>query len=153
MQFMPKALENLNLKRELLNGYNKGQIDKILNKISDEYETLYKENESLSREIAIMKEKVQHYRTIEESLQHTLIIAQHTSDTMKSNAAEKAASIIKEAESAAKRIVDDANLQVAKIYLEFEETKKNLQLYKMKSQTLLNSMLEMLKQPSPDDTK
>ncbi|OYO67818.1 hypothetical protein CG709_16990 [Lachnotalea glycerini] len=120
-------------------------MNKILAKISEDYEALNKENEEMQNEIVIMKETVKHYKTIEESLQHTLIIAQRTSENITDNATEKANNIISEAEKNAQDIVHNAYRKVDGINHEYEEIKKSLNIYKMRSQALLATTLEMLK--------
>jgi cell division initiation protein len=94
-----------------------------------------------------MKETVKHYKTIEESLQHTLIIAQQTSESITNIATEKADDIIKKAEINALNIINNANKKVDSIHREYEDAKKSLNIYKIKSQALLNSTMELLKNP------
>jgi cell division initiation protein len=74
------------------------------------------------------------------------LFAQQTSEDIKKNAYEKADNVIKEAEIKAQRIIEEANQQVVKIRYEYEDTKKKLHIFKAKSETLLLSQLEMLKQ-------
>ncbi|KAB1439315.1 DivIVA domain-containing protein [Candidatus Galacturonibacter soehngenii] len=145
MHYTSKDLENICFKREFIYGYHRGQIDNILSKVREDYETLLKENDKLQSEIEIMKETVKHYKTIEESLQHTLILAQRTSENITNNAAEKANNTIREAEINAQKIINNANLKVEGIQQEFEELKKRLNVYRVKSQALLSSTMEIVK--------
>ncbi|MDF2941985.1 MAG: DivIVA domain protein [Herbinix sp.] len=147
MNYTPKDLEGIIFKREILYGYNREQVNKLLIKICEDYDTLKKENEELQKNITIMDENVHHYKTIEESLQHTLILAQRTSDTIKNNAYEKANNIIKEAEVSAQKIINEANQKVANISMDYEATKKSVSVFKLKSNALLMSMMEILKDP------
>jgi cell division initiation protein len=145
MNYTTKELENICFKREILYGYNRGQINNILSKVCEDYELLKKENDELQTEITIMKETVKHYKTIEESLQHTLIIAQRTSETITNNATEKANNTIKEAEINAQKLINIANQKIENIKLEYEEIKKSLNTYKIRSQALLSTTIEILK--------
>jgi cell division initiation protein len=153
MNYTIADLDNLNLKKELLYGYSRAQVERILAGIKEDYYELVQENNDLQNEVSIMKETVQHYKTIEESLQHTLIIAHSTSESIKLNATERAANIIREAEIKAEKIIDDADLQVMKIKTEFEELKNSLSSYKLKTQSLLNSFQDLLKVPVEDDAE
>lgn len=153
MNYSPKDLESIAFKKKIFQGYDRVQVNNILAMVREDYDTLNKENDDLHKNIAIMKETVQHYKIIEESLQHTLILAQHTSESMKTVAIEKAKNIVKEAEISAKKIINEANLQVAKTKYEYEDTKKSLNAYKAKSQALLLSLLEILKQPFEEKGK
>lgn len=145
MHFTPKDLDNICFKREFIYGYDREQINKILAKVREDYETLQKENDELQSEIIIMKETVQHYKTIEESLQHTLIIAQRTSENITNNATLRADNTIKEAEINAQKIINTANIKVEGIQQEYEELKRRLSIYKVKSHALLMSTLEVFK--------
>jgi cell division initiation protein len=147
MNYTPTDLENMCFKREFFYGYNKEQVNKILSKVSEDYEILKRENEELQTELKIMQETVKHYKTIEQSLQHTLIIAQQTSESITNNAGKKANDIIKEAEINAQDIINNANKKVESIHREYEEIKKSLNIYKIRSQALLNSTMELLKNP------
>lgn len=147
MNYTPNDLENIGFKREFLYGYNREQVNKILSKVCEDYNSLKQDNDELQNEIKIMKETVRHYRTIEESLQHTLIIAQQTSESITSVATNKADDIIREAEINALNIINNANNKVDSIQHEYEVIKKSLDVYKIRSQALLNSTMELLKSP------
>lgn len=146
MNYAVKDLENISIKKDLLNGYNVLMVENILAKVREDYALFKKELDDLKNNLIVMTEKVQHYKTIEESLQHTLIIAQHTSENIKNNALEKANNIIREAEVAAQKLLNDASQQVAKIRQEYDEAKNNLTAYKTKSSSVLLSLVEYFKQ-------
>jgi cell division initiation protein len=146
MNYTPNELKNLTFGKSLVRGYNELEVDEVLDKIIEDYSTLIHENIELKDKVTVLNEGMQHYKKIEESLQNTLIVAQQTSEDIKKNAYEKADNILKEAEMKAQRIIDEANQQVLKIKYEYEDTKKKLHIFKTKSETLLLSQLEILKQ-------
>ncbi len=146
MNYTPNELKNLTFGKSLVRGYNELEVDEVLDKIIEDYSALIHENIELKDKVAVLNEGMQHYKKIEESLQNTLIVAQQTSEDIKKNAYEKADNVIKEAEIKAQRIIEEANQQVVKIRYEYEDTKKKLHIFKAKSETLLLSQLEMLKQ-------
>lgn len=153
MNYTVSDLDNLNLKNDWLYGYNRTQVERILARVKEDYYDFAQEISNLQNEVAVMKATVQHYKTIEESLQHTLIIAHSTGESIKINAAEKAENIIREAEIKAKKIVEDAELHVEKIKSEYEEIKSSLSCYKLKTQSLLSSFQDLLKVPAEDATE
>jgi cell division initiation protein len=81
---------------------------------------------------------------MEKSLQNVLLIAQTTAEDIVSNARKKSEMIIKEAEEQGRRIVEDANSNVIKVNRDFEELKKEVQVFKTRFRTLLESELEAL---------
>lgn len=147
MNYTATDLENLELKKEMIYGYSHTQVEKMLSKIREDYYEFTQNIRDLQNELTIMKETVQHYKTIEESLQHTLIIAHSTGESIKVNATDKASNIIREAENRAKKIIDEADYQVIKIKSEYEEIKNSLSSYKLKTQSLLNTLQDLLKTP------
>lgn len=145
MNYTPNDLQNLIFKKSLM-GYSEDHVNEVLDKIIEDYSAYIRENLDLKDKVALLNEGLQHYKTIEESLQNTLLVAQQTSEDIKNNAYEKAANVIKEAEVKAQKIINDANQEVVRIKFEYEELKKRLHIFKSKAETLLLSQLEILKQ-------
>jgi len=152
MNYSPNDLQNITFKRSLW-GYSEDAVNEVLDKIIEDYSEYIRENIELKDRIAVLNEGMQHYKNIEDSLQNTLIVAQQTSEEVKKNAYEKAENIIKEAELKAQKIINDANQEVIKIKFEYEELKKRLHVFKSKTETLLLSQLEVLRQMFEEDEK
>ncbi len=145
MNYTPNDLDNIKFKKGL-RGYDEDQVNDVLDNVIQDYEMYIKENIELKDRISVLNEGIQHYKNIEESLQNTLVVAQQTGEEIKKNSYQKAENIVKEAELKAQKMINDANQEVIKIRFEYEEMKKRLHLYKTKSETLLLSQLELLKQ-------
>lgn len=145
MNFTPNDLQNIVFKKNFM-GYNEDHVNEVLDKVIEDYSAYIRENIELKDKLALLNEGLQHYKTIEESLQNTLLVAQQTSEDIKNNAYEKAANLIKEAEIKAQKVVNDAGQEVVRIKYEYEDMKKRLHVFKSKSETLLLSQLEVLKQ-------
>jgi len=151
MNYTPNDLDNIKFKKGL-RGYNEDQVNDVLDSVIQDYELYIKENIELKDRISVLNEGIQHYKNIEESLQNTLVVAQQTGEEIKKNAYDKADNIVKEAEIRSQKIINDANQEVIKIRFEYEEMKKRLHLFKTKSETLILSQLELLKQLFSTDT-
>ena len=151
MNYTPNDIQNLTIKKSFM-GYSEDMVNDVLDKIIEDYSAYIKENIELKDKLAMLNEGLQHYKTIEESLQNTLMAAQQTGEEIKKNAYEKADNIIKEAEIKAQKLLDEANQQVLRIKYEYEDIKKKMHVYKTKSETLLLSQMELLKQVTiPED--
>lgn len=144
MNYHADELKRIIFSRALFCGYSQMQVDKAIEKISEDFRAYESEIEKLKNQMDVLESKVAHYRTIEESLQHTLLIAHHTSETIKNNALDKAATIIREAEARAQKIINDANNEVAKIKQTYEDSKRLLVAFKTKSESLIRSQLDVL---------
>ncbi|HOR86530.1 MAG TPA: DivIVA domain-containing protein [Bacillota bacterium] len=139
----PMDIRNKEFKKTF-RGYKENEVDEFLDKLTGDYERIYRENGELKDKISIDNERIESYNTMEKSLQSTLLIAQTTAEDIVSNSRKKAEMIIKEAEEQARRIIEDANTSVIKVNKDFEELKKEVQVFKTRFKTLLESELEAL---------
>ena len=144
----PLDLENKKFSRKM-NGYNVDEVDDFLDQVTLEYEKLYKENNEYKEKIEQSEKELEHYRNVEKTLQKTLVMAQTTADDIKSMAQKQAEQIIRDAQTEARKSVDDLNKQEYEITKKIEEMKKQFDIYKAKMEALLISQLEMLQ----DDNK
>ena len=145
MNYTPNDLQNITFKKTFM-GYSEDMVNDVLDKIIEDYSAYIRENIELKDKLALLNEGLQHYKTIEESLQNTLLVAQQTGEDIKKNAYEKAENVIKEAEVRAQKVITDANQEVIKIKFEYEDMKKRLHVFKSIAETLLLSQLEIIKQ-------
>lgn len=145
MNYTPNDLQNITFKKHFM-GYSEDMVNDVLDKIIEDYSAYIRENVELKDKLALLNEGLQHYKTIEESLQNTLLVAQQTGEDIKKNAYEKAENVIREAEVRAQKLINDANQEVVKIKFEYEDSKKKLHIFKSKCEMLLMSQMELLKQ-------
>jgi cell division initiation protein len=139
----PMDIRNKEFKKGF-KGYKEDEVDEFLDKVIADYEKIYRENGELKDRISIDNERIESYNSMEKSLQNVLLIAQTTAEDIVSNARKKSEMIIKEAEEQGRRIVEDANSNVIKVNRDFEELKKEVQVFKTRFRTLLESELEAL---------
>jgi cell division initiation protein len=145
MNYTPNDLQNVVFKKTVIRGYHEDSVHDVIDKVVEDYNFLMRENIELKDKVAMLNEGIRHYKSIEESIQNTLVMAQSTSEEIKKNAFEKTENMIKEAQMRAQQMVEDANKEVTRIHREYDDTRKKLHLYKTKSESLLMSQLEMLK--------
>jgi cell division initiation protein len=145
MNYTPNDLQNIVFRKTFM-GYSEDQVNEVLDKVIEDYSAYIRENIELKDKVALLNEGLQHYKNIEESLQNALLVAQQTGEDIKTAAYEKADNIIKESEIKAQKILNDTNQEVIKIRYEYEEMRKRLHIFKSKTETLLLSQLEILKQ-------
>lgn len=146
MNYTPEELKGICLKRAIFDGYCKKQVNNLLALINEDYTRLVKDNEEMKSKISVLNETLKHYKLLEESLQHSILVAQHTSEQIKINACEKAQLITDEAEMNAQKLISAANLEVISTKGKYEQIKAELFTFKTKSEALLQAQLEVLKQ-------
>ncbi len=139
----PLDIQNKEFKK-VMRGYKESEVDEFLDTVIVDYEKLYKENIELKDKIAMLNEQIDRYSNLEKTLNNTLIVAQNTAEEVGANAQKKAELIINEAEARALKMIEDANSEVYKIKKEYEETKKQLHIFKTRFKTLLEAQLEVI---------
>ncbi|MDF2524636.1 MAG: cell division protein DivIVA [Clostridiales bacterium] len=153
MNYTPNDLQNIAFKKTIVGGYSEDAVNEVLDRIIEDYNAYIRENIELKDKLTVLNDGMQHYKKIEESLQNTLIMAKQTSEEIKKNAYAKSDNIIKEAEIKATKIINEANQEVIRIKFELEDVKKQMHIFKAKSETLLLSQLEILKQIFIEESK
>lgn len=142
----PLDIENKTFNKQIVNGYSTEEVHEFMTTLLKDYEKIYKENIEYKDKIAVLNQGIQHYKSIEETLQNALIVAQGTAETVKQNAKVEADNIVKEAEINAIKSVDEINQRVVEKQLQLDEAKKQFDIYKAKMEALLISQLEILKE-------
>ncbi|MGC5325635.1 DivIVA domain-containing protein [Brevibacillus sp. SYSU BS000544] len=132
-------------------GYNVDEVNEFLDQIIKDFELLIKEKKELEERLTLQNERVDHYKSLEENLSKSILVAQETAEEVKSNARKEAQLIIKEAEKNADRIVNEALAKSRKVAIEIEELKKRASVYRMRFRTLLEAQLEMLENGDWED--
>lgn len=151
MNYLSDDIRVLRFGGAVLYGYSRKQVDEALRRIEEDYREKEETIEDLKNKISILKETVDHYKTIEESMQHCLIIAQHTGDEIVRNANEKAKEILDDADSTSHRLISEAYQQANKIKLSFDDLKAKVSNYRLRSEAILKSQLDVLSQ-IPDES-
>ena len=146
----PLEIENKKFSKQMMNGYSVEEVDDFLDILTLDYGKLYKEVTELKKELEDMEQNVSHYKTIEGTLQNTLVMAQTTAEDIKKIAAQQAEQIIKDAEITAKEAISSINAQKIEEGRKLQELKKQFDVYKAKMEALLIAQLELLKDVEPD---
>lgn len=125
-------------------GYNKSDVNQFLKEVLTGYEKIYKENIELRDKINVLNDGIKYYKTIEETLQSTLLLAEKVAEETKQTAQKKAESIESEARLSANRILDEARQDVFKINHAREMMVNAYHKNKIQIKQFLNAQLEMI---------
>ncbi|MCI8486948.1 MAG: DivIVA domain-containing protein [Clostridia bacterium] len=148
--FTPLDIENKKFAKQIMNGYSVEEVDDFLDQLTLDYEKMYKESSENKRRIEELEKSVEHYKTIEGTLQNTLVMAQSAADEVKNIAKQQADQIIKEAEGTARKSADDLDHAIVLKKRELEDIEKQFDIYKAKMESLLISQLELIKDMKKD---
>lgn len=145
-------INNKEFKRAM-RGYSADEVDEFLEKVAEDYETIYKENTTLKERINVFQDKLEHYSKIETTIQSTLLLAQNAAEQAKLTAQNEAELIIRNANESAKRIMDKAHDDVLTINDEFDRTKQEFAKFRTKFRNFMLSQMEMFEALEKDFNK
>ena len=147
----PLDIENKRFSKQMMNGYSVEEVDDFLDELTADYSKNYKENSELKSKVEELNKSLEHYKSIESTLNNTLVMAQSTAEDIKKVAQQQADQIINEAKSNAQKQVDDLNNELILKTKEVDDVKKQFDIYKAKMVSLLISQLELLKDINKED--
>ena len=148
--YTPLDIENKKFAKQIMNGYSVEEVDDFLDQLTVVYEKMYKEASENKRRIEELEKSIEHYKTIEGTLQNTLVMAQSAADEVKNIAKQQAEQIVKEAEGSARKSADDLTQTIVLKKKELEDVEKQFDIYKAKMESLLISQLELIKDMKKD---
>lgn len=146
----PLDIENKRFSKQMVNGYSVMEVDDFLDDLTVEYEKMFKENSEYKEKIEQLERDMEHYKTIETTLQSTLVMAQSTAEEVKGVAKQQAEQIINEAKANAQKEADVLENEIALKKHELDDIQKQFDIYKAKMESLLISQLELLKDINKD---
>ena len=147
----PLDIENKKFSKQMMNGYSVEEVDDFLDDLTADYTRNYKETAELKAKVDELNQSLEHYKSIESTLQNTLVMAQTTAEDIKSVAQKQADQIVNEAKSVAQKQADALDNEIIAKRKELEDVKKQFDIYKAKMESLLISQLELLKDINKDD--
>ena len=147
----PLDIENKRFAKQMVNGYSVEEVDDFLDELTADYTKNYKEVSELRAKVEELDNSLVQYRTIESTLQNTLVMAQTTAEEVKNVAKQKADQIVEDAKSNAQKQVDELNNEIVSKQKELDDIKKQFDIYKAKMESLLISQLELLKDINKED--
>lgn len=152
MRITSMDIDNKEFRRSI-RGYDPDEVDEFLDKIAEDYESVYKENSIYKEKVVAYEEKIQHYKKIEDTIQNTLVLAQNAAEQAKRSAQKEADIIIKNANDSAQRIIDKAHNDVLRINDEYEKMKQEFNKFRTKYRNFMNSQIEMFESLERDFDK
>ena len=153
----PLDIEKKKFNKQMMNGYNVEEVDEFLDELTEDYGKNYKELSTMNAKVEELENSLSHYKNIETTLQNTLIMAQSTSEEVKTVAKQQAEQILNEAKQqadelmreskeAAKKALDELEAQIHLKEKEYNDLKKQFDIYRAKMESLLISQSELLKE-------
>jgi cell division initiation protein len=130
--------------KKALQGYERTEVDQFLDEIIETLEDEAQARAALQGEVSDLKERISHFKAMEESLQSTLLLAQRTADEVKAAAHKEADLIKQEARLAAEREIAALGDRIEESRREAQRAKDTAEMAKSELRSLLLSHLSLI---------
>lgn len=132
-------------------GYSEAEVDEFLDQVVRSFEELLRTNTEQKARIEELESRVAQYKALEETLNNTLIVAQQAADEVKANAHREADLILEKSRLEASKVLDEGKDKMMRALREFEDIKRQTQVFKARMRSLIASYQEMLDDLVEDD--
>lgn len=127
-----------------LRGYRKEEVNKFVDDVINQVEEMLSDLKKKDLEIAELKNSLEKYKNLEDTLNRAIYLAEDTSSQMKKQARDESENIINDAKKNASRIVNEALMQAEKTQMENLALKRNIITFKKRLRSILESQLELV---------
>jgi cell division initiation protein len=130
--------------KKALQGYDRGEVDAYLDEIIETLEDEAHNRVALEADIADLKERISHFKAMEESLHNTLVLAQRTADEVKASAHKEADLIREQAKIDGQREIASYNDSIAEVRREHQRMLEASEKARSELRSLLTTHLALL---------
>lgn len=142
----PLDIDNKKFKKAKIGGYDIQDVEDFLGELMDDYEKLFKENADYKEKISSLQDSLMYYKSVDDGVSLTIETAKSTAEEIKETALKEAEAIKKDAQIESKKDLEELKLEIKSKQIEFEELKKQMQIYKIKVTSMLEAQLKILKE-------
>lgn len=135
--------------KKSLQGYDRVEVDQFLDELIESLEDEAQVRAALEAEISDLRERISHFKAMEESLQNTLLLAQRTADEVKAAAHHKAHLVLEEARVVAERETGAIDSRISDARREFQHALELAEKAKSELRSMLVMYLNLLDKQMP----
>lgn len=110
----PNEISEKRFEKSAIGGYKQEDVDNFLAEIALSYEKLFAEKESAEEKMEVLAEKLEEYRSSEDSLRTVLIGAQKLGDNIVRDSKAKAEVLLADAENQVRQIFSESEVKINK---------------------------------------
>lgn len=129
-------------------GYDKKDVDQFFREVNEDYLKLYSENIDLNDKVTVLNQALQQYKTMEQTLQRALILAEKTAEETKQAAQHNARVIEQEAQARSQIIMADARNELERVHAQTIDMIKQFEKYKAQFKSLAAAQIELIESES-----
>lgn len=126
------------------NGYSQSEVNKFIDDVIANTESMIKRVKSQQVEINNLKEEIVQYKKMEDTLKGSMYKAEEASTNIRKQAMDEGKIIVEEARRNASRIVNDALLRAERIELKADTLERNARIFKKKLKLVIEQQLAVV---------
>ncbi len=134
------------VKKPRLSGYSVREIEEFRQEIVDNYEELLLENARLKEQLESLTRELERYRSIEQNLNESLVLAQRTAEEIRQAARQEAAAVVREAEAESREILRRARQDRIELEREIADLLHAREAFLLDFRALLSSYLQRVEE-------
>lgn len=127
-----------------INGYSKNEVNSFVGEVAKEYESMLNNLKNKDQEIIALKEQLEHFKNMENTLNRAILVAEEASHNIKKVARDEYKGIVEEAKRNASRIVNDALIKAEQVEKEAEGLKRRVIIFKRRFKQAVEEQLEVI---------
>lgn len=143
MKITPMEIKQASFKTRM-RGYDKQEVDSFMDLLSEEFEAIIKENNSLKERLSSLDDQLSELKKKEHALNNTLLKAHDLVEEIKHAAQKEAQLIMKEAELRGEEIISASRKEMANIKSEIEGIKREKLIFIEKTKALVNTFSKIV---------
>lgn len=129
-----------------MRGYDPQAVRAFLQEVSVHYEEILTENYRMREDQITLREEVERFRTLENTLKESLLLAQKSADETRHNAHKEAELILKEARMQAENIESEALQRIGQLTSQIEQLQARRQALMTELRVFLQAHLQSVDQ-------
>lgn len=144
-------IENKVFKKAKIGGYDITDVEDFLEKVIVDYEALTKENTELNDKCENLQESVRYYKSLEQGIEQTISNAKEQADRIKEVALQEASNLKATQEISFQNKIAEYEGKIREKELEFEELKKQVQIYRIKIKSMMEAQIRILEESEKEE--
>ncbi len=125
-------------------GYKKEEVNKFLDDVIKEVETMLNNMKSKDLEIEKLKSELERYKNLESTFNRALLLAEDSGQQIRNTARNESQHIIEDARRNADRIINNALIQADSTKRDAERLKRNIITFKRRLRDILETQMNLV---------
>lgn len=125
-------------------GYKKEEVNKFLDDVIKQVETMINNMKSKDLEIERLKAELEHYKSLESTFNRALLVAEDAGQQIRNSARSESMQLIEDAKRNADRIINNALIDADNARRDAERLRRNVITFKRRLRDILETQMNLV---------